>query len=196
MCTPVTWTPRGELQAQRVGGGPECCLGGAVDAAEAVPAGDGVHVDEDRPRVGGQDRREGPRQEDGPKKLISMFARMSASVTSSRLALGGFAPALFMRARDIGRGGHGGGDRLAVGDVEGERDDALVVPGAGCAGGGVDLRGAAGESLVHEVGSDAAVCSGDQDDCSIGEGMFMFFLLVDRLLVDHQPQGGRCRYCW
>jgi tRNA U34 5-carboxymethylaminomethyl modifying enzyme MnmG/GidA len=33
-----------------------------------------------------------------PKKLISMFARMSASVISSRLALGGFAPALLMRA--------------------------------------------------------------------------------------------------
>ena len=32
----------------------------------------------------------------GPKKFVSMFARMSASVTVSRLALGGIAPALLI----------------------------------------------------------------------------------------------------
>ena len=40
-------------------------------------------------------------------------------------------------------------------------------PGAGAAGGGVDLRGTMLQGFLGEMGSDAAVGSGDEDDGSV-----------------------------
>ena len=103
----------------------------------------------------------------GPKKFVSMFARMSASVDISRLALGGIAPALLISTVTSPAASRDLVDRGGVGDVKGEGHDAFVVPGARVAGGGVDLARAAGECFVYEVGSDAAVGSRDEDDGSV-----------------------------
>jgi hypothetical protein len=61
--------------------------------------------------------------------------------------------------------------------IEYEGDDAVVVPVLGVAGGGVDLGGAAFEGLVHEVGAEAAVGTGDEHGGSV-EGGHVSFLAV------------------
>jgi hypothetical protein len=55
-----------------------------------------VDVHEDGSVLGGEDRCEARAMKAGPKKFVSKFARMSVSVTVSRLALGGIAPALLI----------------------------------------------------------------------------------------------------
>ena len=59
------------------------------------------------------------------------------------------------------------GDGRGIRDVELERHDAVVVPRSRGARGRVDLRGAAFECLVHELGAEAPVRSGDEDDGSV-----------------------------
>ena len=60
-----------------------------------------------------------------------------------------------------------GPDRVGIGDIEGEWDDALVIPGPRSACGGVDLCGAASERFAHEMRADSAIGSGDENDGSI-----------------------------
>src|SRR5215218_9903110 len=96
-----------------------------------------------------------------------MFARMSASVTFSRLSLGGFAPALLIST--VTSPAASTTAWMDAGSVTSRvrGTDALVVPDAVVAGGGVDLARAAGERFVHELGSDATVGSRDEDAGSV-----------------------------
>nr|WP_234383233.1 transposase [Streptomyces dysideae] len=86
---------------------------------------------------------------------------------------------------DVRRGGDGRVDRRGVGDVQGQGDDAFIVPGARGTGGGVDLGGAASQGFVDEVGADAAIGAGDEDDCSIERGHWCSFI----------PRGCEVRGC-
>jgi hypothetical protein len=54
------------------------------------------------------------------------------------------------------------GHRGRIGDVEGQRGRPGVGDRPGVAGGGVDLRGAAGERLVHEGTAQATVGAGHE----------------------------------
>jgi hypothetical protein len=69
----------------------------------------------------------------GPKKFVSMFARMSASVTSSRLALGGFAPALLMSTVTSGAAASVADEvRSDAAVYSGDEDDRSVDRGRWC----------------------------------------------------------------
>lgn len=80
-------------------------------------------------------------------------------------------------------------DGCRAGDVQGERYDPFIVPGARVTGRGINLPRAAGECFVDEVGADAAVGSGDEDDGDIQGGSF-------RSAPEPRPRGVAIQIQW
>lgn len=137
-----------------------------------------MDVDEDGLVLGGEHGAKARAMKTGPKKFVSMFARMSASVTVRRLPLGGIAPALLIST--VTSQAASATTWMEAESVTSRMsgDDAFLIPHAGFAGGVVDLARAAGQGFVYELGSDATVRSRDEDDGSVECGHVHVLSLV------------------
>ena len=152
-----------EFEPQGVGDRPQGGLGRGVRACGGQPAQRRVDVDERTPAVSLKHRREGlchgERTEDVGLVDGAHLVKRRGQQAAARTHAG-----VVDHDGGVTRGGCRGSHRFGVGDVERERHDPVIVPGARLACGGIDATGAPCHGLADELGPQSPVRSGDQDN--------------------------------